>query len=313
MKLLWQFNDYTKRDFYMRLFFPILFMILTLPIAVLAQSKQPEPPESLANMVERGSQIFYLGQMEGMHGWALIRQGKPEFFYENESRTAMVMGLLFNDDGNMMTLSQLSALHDRVGDDMYASTGGALKSDNNKQITDNVDAPANTQITEAEAPTPTLNRPLTRAERMFTDLLGANWFTMNPEGEYDLFAFIDPNCPHCKELIRDAAIQMTPEGKIRYRIIPVGFQEESLKKAAVLMASANPAERLIAYANGDESQITVPQNINTNAVQNNTSMMLKHNFDVTPIVVYRTKGGIIRLIRGMPQSYDNIRNDIDNN
>jgi thiol:disulfide interchange protein DsbG len=217
----------------------------------------------------------------------------------------------------MMTLSQLSALHDRVGDDMYAATGGALRSDNTTQDTNNTAtdtaAPTQTAQTDIEVPQQTMDRPLTRAERMFTDLLGANWFTMNPDGEYDLFAFIDPNCPHCKELIRDAAIQMTPEGKIRYRIIPVGFQEDALKKAAVLLASGNPAERLMAYANGDDSQISVPQTINTRAAQNNTALMSRHNFDVTPIVVYRTKGGIIRLIRGIPQSYDNIRNDIDNN
>jgi len=300
----------------MRLLFIYIITILMMPGLVMAQMKDPEPPVALSNMVERGSQLFYLGQFEGMHGWALVRQGKPEFFYENKDRTAMIMGLLFNDEGNMITLSQLSALHDRVGDDMYAVTGGAMGLDGvhtAPPATATPSAPVVTPPAQAAAPTPRLNRPLTRSERMFTDLLGANWFTMNPAGEYDLFVFIDPLCPHCKELIRDAATQMTPENGIRYRIIPVGFQDEGLRKAAVLLASANPAERLMAYANGDESQITVPSTINTTAVENNTSMMLRHNFDVTPVVVYRTKSGVIRLVRGMPQSYDNIRNDIDNN
>ena len=271
--------------------------------------KEPKPPKALANMVAKGSQVFYLGQFEGMNGWALIRQGKPEFFYENKDRTAMVMGLLFNDAGEMLTMSQLKTLNDRVGDDMYAATGGALSQD--------IAAQANAQQPTAEpivnnTPPQQLNRPLTKAEKMYTDLLAANWMTINPDGAYDVFTFIDPDCPHCKQFLQDAEGYLTENG-LRLRVIPIGVRDESVRRAALLLASANPGERLKKHAAGDKDALNAPENINTKAVESNLSMMMKHGFDVTPIIVYRTGKKEIRMIRGRPASIDMIINDIKDN
>jgi len=212
----------------------------------------------------------------------------------------------------MITLSQLSNLHDRVGDDMYAATGGAIKNDGDGDpVTQNIEtATEETAATSNRVQRP--NRPLTRAEVMFTDLLAANWFTINPEGAYDIFALIDPDCPHCKDLINAIQPELVPGG-IRLRVIPVGFTDEALRKAAVLLASANPGERLINFSAGDTSAIIAPANINVEGAIRNTAVMTKHRFDVTPILVYRTKGQEIRLVRGAPNNYETIKQDIDNN
>lgn len=295
------------KDFYMRLSLSIILLTFLMPLVVMAQTAtEPKPPASLAKMQATGSQIFYLGEFEGMNGWALIRQGKPEFFYENKDRTAMVMGLMFNGAGEMITMSQLKGLNDRVGDDMYASTGGALSSF--KKENDE----ASSTITNNAPTEPKINRPLTKAEIMYTDLLSANWVTINPEGAYDIFVFIDPDCPHCKTFINDTAAYQVKDG-IRVRAIPIGINDQSMRKSAVLLSSANPAEKLKQYAAGDESALSAPATINTAAAEKNMSLMVKHGFDVTPIIVYKTGKGEIRMIRGRPANMDTVINDIVNN
>lgn len=295
------------KDFYMRLSLFTLFFTLILPISVMAQN-EPEPPAALAKMQATGSQIFYLGEFENMYGWALIRQGKPEFFYENKERTAMVMGLMFNDAGEMITMAQLKNLNDRVGDDMYASTGGALSSFKKNSSDETPSAVATDMVTK----TPQINRPLTKAEIMYTDLLSANWVTINPEGAYDIFAFIDPDCPHCKTFINDTSAYQVKDG-VRIRAIPIGINEQSMRKSAVLLSSANPAEKLKQYAAGDDTILSAPANINTTAAEKNMSLMIKHGFDVTPIIIYKTGKGEIRMIRGRPADMNTVINDIVNN
>jgi len=305
----------------MRLLSLTLLFILSTSATLLAQDvKQPKPPQALADMVSQGSQVFYLGEYEGMKGWALIREGKPEFFYENKERTALVMGLLFNEGGEMLTMAQLKELNNRVGDDMYATTGGALS----QMEAESAQAPAITPVqpqqhTQSQpnvnsapiiaATTPQNTAPLSKAELMYTDLISANWITLNPQGQYDVFAFIDPNCPHCQKFV--SMMDKDPKN-VRLRIIPMGVQEDGLKRAAVLLSSNDP-DRLVRYANGDKGALSAPDNISLEAVKKNFSVMVKHGFDVTPIVVYRTGKGAIRLIRGRPRDMDMVVDDIKNN
>jgi protein-disulfide isomerase len=286
--------------------FSLLILMFLMPLTIQAQDiTQPDPPKSLKNMVENGAQIFYLGEFEGMNGWALIRQGKPEFFYENRDRTAMVMGLMFNGDGEMITMGQLTTLNRRVGDDMYASTGGSLAQHKQAQV-------AQPSLVEEPVVTAPIVRELTQAQRMYTDLIASNWITINETGKHDVFAFIDPDCPHCKQMIREMAPAFEND-QIRLRVIPLGIADAGQRKASVLLSSANPEERLLKYANGDSDALSAPENINTKAVEKNKKTLLKWGFDATPIVVYRTLKGEIRVVRGRPYDLDNLVKDIEMN
>ena len=187
---------------------PLLLIALILPFCAMAQTaKEPQPPKTLADLERQGSQLFYLGKYEGMNGWALIRQGRPEFFYENPERTAMVMGMMFDGDGQMITMSQLSALKEKYGDEMYATTSVPVITDDNanadlqtrvsetgsdlqpangsETVTSAVQPSSSIVASNATAPqsaaTPMNNRAPTQAERMYADLITANWVTLNPQ------------------------------------------------------------------------------------------------------------------------------------
>jgi thiol:disulfide interchange protein DsbG len=298
-----------RKEIIMRLFLLSIITFLIMPTLSHAQSQQqPSVPTALQKLVENGAQIFYLGKFENMNGWALLRKGKPEIFYENEDRTALIMGLMFNSEGDMISMSQISELRRRVGDDMYAATGNTFSAPNLDMALNTV----NNAESDEKSSQPPLNRPLTKAEQMYVDLIAANWVTMNPDGQYDVFGFIDPDCPHCKEFIND--IQNHTDGNaIRLRVIPIGTTESSLKKAAILLASGNPQERLIQYASGDTTALEAPENINTDGAQNNLNVMLKYGLDATPLVVYKTGKGEIRMIRGKPSDLSAIISDITQN
>lgn len=318
----------------MRYIFTILLLVVFMPITAKAQdTKEPSMPPTLKQFTEQGAQAYYLGNYGGMNGWVLIRQGKPEFFYENPERTALVMGLLFNDEGQMMTMTQLNELKRRVGDDMYATTGTGTNP--STQIPNSADAQTNENAETSETPSETENgqsdvapqasnsesssiaTPLipaapTPAERMYFELIQANWFTINPEGTHDIFAFIDPDCIHCQQFIRNST-DFLEKGQLRLRVIPVGLNAESARRAAVLLASADPAERLIKYSDGDKEALPAPVSVNLDAIDKNTNLMVKNRFDVTPMIVYRTKQGETRIIRGIPSDYDNVIRDINEN
>lgn len=284
------------------LIFTIIAFFAFFSQSVIAQDiTQPDPPKSLKSLVDQGAQIFYMGDFEGMHGWVLIRKGKPEFFYENKERTAMIMGLMFNGEGDMITMGQLSALRSRVGDSLFAATDV-------ETLPLTAQAPAAPSAANAAMPT---EMP-TRAQMMFADLVTSNWFTMNEDGAHDILAIIDPDCPHCKQMLQEIQ-PLLDQDLLRLRVIPVGQGEESMRRAALLLASGNPEDRLMRHINGDTEALNAPENITTTAVKNNTDKVMGYGFDATPMVVYKTLKNEIRIIRGRPTDYMGIVNDIREN
>ena len=49
------------------------------------------------------------------------------------------------------------------------------------------------------------------------------------------YAFIDPNCPHCQQFLREVEPYVTG-GKVAVHMIPVGYDDRSRKQAAFALA-----------------------------------------------------------------------------
>ncbi|PCH99312.1 MAG: hypothetical protein COB76_06030 [Alphaproteobacteria bacterium] len=295
-----------------------LAMIVFASISVSAQtlkqtpSQRPELPKPLADAVAGGSQVMYLGEFEGLYGWSLIRQGRPEYFYVTKDGSAMVMGLLFDGAGEMITNGQLAQLRAEKGDEMFAMTGKIGE----KNTTPKSTAPK-PQVTKEEpfdsnalaTSIVSSYEPLTPAQEMFVDIRSANWLTFGPNGKHEIFAFIDPDCQHCQRFIAEAK-PLIDNGSLKVRALPIGLDPVSERKAALMLAGSNPMDRFLRYANGDESALSAPEGISVTAVQKNKSILLKWGFDVTPIIVYRAGTGEIRIIRGRPKDFDTVFRDI---
>ncbi len=268
-------------------FFLLSCLLLTISSgAALAQAKNtamPDVPEALAALAERGAQLRYLGTESGMEGWIAIYQGQEQYYYVTPDKKAFVTGLMFGSDGRPVTIEQVQALQAQGGDVLNLLADGAPPA-----ASEDKPGPAADSVA---AKTP--------AERMFSDIKGSNWVRIGDKDAPVLYSFVDPNCPHCHQFIQDLRDgKYIDSKKVQVRIVPVGFQNGSLAQAAVLLASADGAERFLKYLDGDKDALPAKADLSTQAVQKNMALMQAWRFNVTPLTVYRSKSGEVKIVRG---------------
>lgn len=264
-------------------FFILLTALLFLPLShARAQDNLPKLPPPIQNLVDEGAQIRYLGDDHGFDAWMTIKNGQEQYFYVPPGGTGFVMGLLYDNDGKVVTLRQVQKLHGE-GDEL-------------------LDALAN------DAPQPDFQSP---SERLFYDVQNSNWIAIGQPDAPVVYSFIDPQCPHCHAMLEDMrAANVFESGQLQLRLVPVGFREETAAQAAFLIAAPNPQERLFRHLDGEETALPVKEGINQQGVERNLAIMQSWKLNVTPLSVYRGKDGTVKMVRGRPQNLKAMLDDI---
>lgn len=254
---------------------------------VFAQTGGPIPdvPEALEGLVDRGAQIRYLGKQHGLDGWIAIYQGQEQYYYVTADKKAFVTGLMFGADGRPITVEQVRDLQAQGGAvlDLLAEADEAPTVQQNtlSKIGD---------VMKTESP----------AERMFSDIQNSNWIRLGNENAPVIYAFVDPQCPHCHEMMKQMRGEIDA-GRVQVRIVPVGFVQGSLAQAAFLIAAPNGADLFFRHLDGDQNALPAKSEISTQAVQKNMALMQAWKFNVTPLNVYRAKDGTVKIVRGVPK------------
>lgn len=282
----------------MRYHFILLFAVLvsfTMSAPVQAQSSDPEVPPALQTLVDRGAQARYLGSKYGMQGWITIFKGQEQYYYVTPDGQGFLMGLLFGKDGSMETVNQVRELQSKSDDALD------ILAVDKTPVSKPSDA-LNNMNEQFEYKTP--------AERMFGDVENSNWIQFGDENAPVIYSFMDPQCPHCHSFMKEIKPSYIEKGLIQVRMIPVGFREETLAQAALLLATSNSAERWYQHLEGDEGALPIDKSINTQGVQKNLSLMQAWKFDVTPLTIYRDKAGKIKIIRGKAADMNQILKDL---
>lgn len=285
--------------------FPIRFLILSFLIFLsvtgtgLAQDTGdkglPSMPDALEVLVDRGAQVRFLGRRHGMDGWIAIYQGQEQYYYVTPDGSGFVTGILFDADGKMATVEQVRDLQKQGGAvlDFLAA-----------------DPPEEKSLSERKAETQDLFKYKSPAERLFTEVENSNWIALgNPQAPV-LYAFMDPQCPHCHDFMQDLRKDYLETGLVQLRLIPVGFRKETLAQAAFLLAAPDAEERWYKHLDGDTSALPAKENISTQGVQKNLALMQAWEFNVTPLTVYRGKDGTVKLIRGRAKNLPEIIADL---
>lgn len=266
-----------------------IFIASSFPIFASAQEsgKLPDVPDAIQNLIDRGAQIRYLGKKHGMDGWITIFQGQEQYYYVTPDGQGFVMGVLFDGDGKMATLDQVQELQ-KSGDGEILDFLAVDRQPQNS-------APSSIAETaeEFEFKTP--------AQRMFADVEMSNWVTLGLNTAPVIYTFVDPQCPHCHEFLKDLQKQYIEKGLIQVRLIPVGFRDETLAQAAFLLAAPDAQERWFNHLEGDETALPAKNDISTQGVQKNLALMQAWKFNVTPLSVYKSREGEIKIIRGRAQ------------
>lgn len=280
-------------------FLALLAALMISASPVFAQTKPavPDVPDALAALSERGAQLRYLGKEHGMDGWIAMYQGQEQYYYITADGKAFVTGLMFGADGRPVTIEQVKALQEQGGEflDLLAA--------NSTEPESLADVKAETSIVDSGK----MNSP---AERMFADVEKANMIRLGSASAPVIYSFIDPQCPHCHDFIKQVRTSYLDKGLIQIRLIPVGFMKGSPEQAALLLASPDAESRFYKHLDGDKEAIPTKEGISTQAVQKNMAVMQSWKFDVTPLTVYRSRGGEVKIIRGVPQDIPGLIADL---
>ncbi|MCD8497584.1 MAG: thioredoxin domain-containing protein [Alphaproteobacteria bacterium] len=204
----------------------ILSLIFVSMMAVPAFAQNPAAlpalPEPIQNLVNEGAQIRYLGKEQGFDSWITIKNGQEQYFYVPEgSSKVFFMGVMFDDTGKLVTVEQVQKLREKEG-----ATLDALTDDFGFDPAEARDSKASLEFK-------------TPSEQMYYDVENANWVPLGQPGAPVVYAFIDPQCPHCHEFIKDLKPEIEA-GKVQLRMVMVGFRPETLSQAAYLLATPDP-------------------------------------------------------------------------
>ena len=274
--------------------------ILLSPLSAFAAdaAKQPETPGPIKTLVRQGAELRYLGNDQGMDGWLTIKDGAEQYFYVTPDGQAIVMGVLFNNKGDIVTARQIDALRKKEPGIDNLTNPTATVPDQTAAMTQTTTAAPK----EEAAKTPAKSSD--KAQQLFAAVEGANWITLGQKNAPAIYSFIDPQCPHCHAMIDDfRSSGLMDQGLVSLRLIPVGLMNDtSLKQAANLLASNNPAADLYKHLGGDETALMQNSDPNTQGVQKNIALFQEWKLDVTPFSVYKDISGTIRIIRGRPEN-----------
>ncbi len=249
----------------------MIICILAFAHGVYAQTAQPQAPEVLRSLITKGAELRYLGRDQGLDGWVTIINGQEQYFYVSPDGQAILSGILYNRQGEVVTRRQVEQLRQRAGLSP-AATSTAAKATASK------------------------------GEQLLQAVESSNWFPLGNNGAPPVYSFIDPQCQHCHEFlkqIRDA--KLVEDGKLQLRLVPVGIiNKDSVQQAAALLEDADAGRKLYEAIDGNPAAIPSVEGINTQAVQQNLSIMQAWKMTATPFTVYRARDGQVKIIRGTP-------------
>lgn len=275
----------------MRFFLFLLSFLAFVPAYAQNPEALPDLPAPIQNLVNEGAQIRYLGKEQGYDSWITIKNGQEQYFYVPPGGKRFFMGVMFDDTGKLVTVEQVQKLREKEGASL-----DALADDFGFN-------PANTKSekTSLEFKTP--------SEQMYYDIENANWVPLGENGAPLLYAFIDPQCPHCHDFIEDLKTEIDG-GKVQLRMVMVGLRPETVAQAAYLLAAPDPQGRWWKHMEGDKDALPVVSDINQQGVQRNLAVMQSWKFSATPMVVYRARDGSVKIVRGRPQDIKGLLADL---
>jgi thiol:disulfide interchange protein DsbG len=281
-------------------------------VSAFADNAQPDVPLPIQNLVASGAQLRYLGQDYGLNGWLVLKNGQEQYFYSTPDGQAVMMGILFNNKGDTVTLKQINELRKKEGPaiDKLAGFDAAPLPPQSK------DAPDASSAVEPSTVSQDFTNPeallksavKSKSEQLFDGVESANWIKLGSDKAPVIYTFIDPECPHCHDLIQNIRKSgYLEQGLLQLRLIPVGvLTENSLTEAAYLLASPDPQKELFRHLDGDKTALLADKTVNTQGVQRNIKLMQDWKLDVTPFSVYRGRDGKVKVLQGVPEDIKRI-------
>ncbi|MBV6632814.1 MAG: thioredoxin fold domain-containing protein [Alphaproteobacteria bacterium] len=248
----------------------------------------PNAP-ALQYLRNRGNVLRFMGRLHGLDAYfAEAANGSIQTFYVAPDGTAAIAGLMFNTQGQNITMGQVMSLMQNDPQALAAAT----RLQNEAQQQDATRAPLSPQQQQA------------KAEAVLDAVDQTNWFRLGQPEASVVYMIHDPNCPWCERAMGHLA-PVIAQGQIQMRIIPVGMlADTSLAKSAAIISSPNPGQAMQRYE-GRAASPPPPSTVTQDSillVRQNEQFTRDYDLEGTPHFIFRGFDGIPRIIRGMPRN-----------
>lgn len=280
--------------------------------AVAGHPDWPALPAPLETMVAQGAQIRYLGRQYALDGWVTIKDGQEQYFYVTADGQALLMGILFNNKGDVVTLQQINALRDKEGPALDRLAGYAAPPPQEKYQERAAAAQNSANMTGGATGTNPQdilkNAAKSKAEQFYMAAESANWVEIGQKSAPIIYMFMDTECVHCHDFLNDFRKSgFIEKGLVRLRLIPVGvINEKSAPEAAMLLASPDPQKALYAHLDGNPTALSATAQTNIQGVDRNLAILQDWKIDSTPLSVYKDMNGKIKILQGRPKDIKNL-------
>ncbi len=262
---------------------------------------EPTRPAIIQAAAERGAQIQFIGRQNGFTGWIMMEEGAPVFIYVSEDEETIFRGMMFDAKGQPITVAQATEAQLR-NPEFFGMTREEVQAAQSAAIGQTPPAVATAATAAAATAAPAQPAETRSSDQIMYDALSvSNYITLGSKTAPVLYAFIDPDCPHCKTFLKNIDKDYLQTGKLQLRLIPVGLLgPASEARAAYVIAQADPGAVLMAHAKG-EKEIPVQDKITLDGQKLNVDMFHMYRFDGTPILVFKDTSGRVMMVRGEPK------------
>ena len=141
------------------------------------------------------------------------------------------------------------------------------------------------------------------AESMLADIQQTTWIKEG-RGAHTVYIFFDPNCPYCHRLFLNTRT-LVKEGKLELRWIPVGMlMTTSEGKAVAILQAEDPLAAFYKNEEHYDKGGAIEEDLASAEVEKqlkaNESLLSRTRFGAVPVMLFRDKEGVARLVTGSP-------------
>jgi thiol:disulfide interchange protein DsbG len=121
-----------------------------------------------------------------------------------------------------------------------------------------------------------------------------------------VYAFIDPNCPYCWQLWKQARAYYDKGLQMRYIMVAI-FGKDSVRKAAAILNAKDPRRALdrnesgFKHHSGAIKPLTKVSKQLRSQIVENTALMGHFGFNGTPAMVWKDDNSAVKTSEGLPQ------------
>lgn len=263
----------------------------------------PDPSSNpvLARILESGAKLYYMGNLQGLDGWFILKDGQVQIIYTTPDNVGGVIGAMFGPDGANISAAQVQNVVIK-NPELEKALGMSAQEQQ---------AFANAGVVAQAPMTPLPSISMSPGERLVQSFAEAKGVIIGDIGAPEIYMVMSPDCPHCQatwRALRDEVFKKT----LRVHFIPIGTPDtDEERAAAILLHVKDPLNAWDKYVEGDLKQLAgTPDATAIAETRSNHVLIDTWSIHATPYLAYRGRDGKIKVLQGEPEKISSVLDDL---